>query len=157
MKAPLLAAVAALSCCGCAYRLGGPPALGEDIRVEVVADDARLVRAQTELQRAVAATLRDRLGWSVSPAGSARLQLVIGEERISANSRDDRNIPQRWSITVRGRSLLVSARRGGHEAAFSGVGYASGIDQEREALRLAADNAAENIAVWLEDVARGWK
>lgn len=145
--AAALAAALAL-CAGC-YRLGRPVRLGEPVRVVVTTNDARLVRAQAYLQAEVADALQHRLGWRVSPTGSARLELGLAQEGIDPTAEDRRGIPGRWSITLTGGALLVTAR-GQTAGVYRGVGHASGVADEPEALRQAARNAAAEIAVWLE-------
>ncbi len=141
---------------GCAYRMAAPPALGERVRIAVRSNDARLVRVQAYLQSAVARAVQDRLGWTVSPDGSARLDLAIAEEEIDSTVSDARNIPVRWRITVQGTAALTSAR--GHAVGtFVGAGYASGLAGEADALSDAADKAAAEIAVWLERTTGEWK
>ena len=133
---------------GC-YRVGRPAELGEPVRVVVVTNDARLVRAQAYLQAEVAEALEHRLGWRVSPTGSARLELGLAQEGLDSTAEDRRGIPARWSIALSGGALLISAR-GQTAGTYRGVGHASGVADEPEALRQAARNAAAEIAVWLE-------
>jgi len=143
----LVAALALLVGC---YRIGRPADLGETVRVVVVTNDARLVRAQAYLQAEVAEALEHRLGWRVDPTGSARLELGLAQEAIAATAEDRRGIPARWSITLSGGVVLIAA--GGQVAStYRGVGHASGVADEPEALRQAARIAAGDIAVWLED------
>ena len=50
---------------------------------------------------------------------------------------------------VRGTALLCS-QKGNVYNTFSGVGYSSGLGDENEALKAAAENAAFNLTSWLE-------
>lgn len=154
--APLAAALLLTVLCGCGYRLAGAPALGEPIRVVVVSNDARLVRAQAALQRAVADALQSRLGWQVDPAGSAKLELTIAQERIDSAGTDRRDVPARWSIRLQGKALLA-ARGGTAYGDYRGTGYASGLGDEPEAINAAADDAAALIGAWLEHEVARWK
>jgi hypothetical protein len=147
-----VAAVMALLALGGCYRLQSPPDLDETVRIEVVGDQARLVRSQAYLVDAIDRSLVERLGWRVSPTGTARLQIAIQEERIRANADDDRGVTNSWQIRVRGTALLV-ARGGSLTTTFSGVGNATslaGIQGEPEALRAAATQAAEDLTGWLD-------
>ena len=156
--AALLTAVLLLAAtlAGCGYRLAGVPALGEPIRVVVVSNNARLVRAQAALQRAVADALQSRLGWQVSPTGSAKLELTIDQERIDSTGTDLRDVPARWSIRLHGQ-VLIAARDGNALSDYHGTGYASGLSDEPEALTAAANEAAAQISVWLENAVPKWK
>lgn len=144
-----LLALALVLLAGC-YRIGKPVQLGETVRVVITTNDARLVRAQAFLQSEIAEALQNRLGWRVDPTGSARLELGLAQEGIDATAEDRRGIPGRWSITLTGAVMLVSAR-GQSGTTYRGVGHASGVVDEPEALRQAARNAAAEIAVWLEN------
>jgi hypothetical protein len=146
----LVIAVALLAGC---YALRRPPAIDEAVRVVVMSDEGRLVHAQAYLQRAAGDALVSKLGWRVSPAGSARLELSMQQEVIGPVAKDARDITSRWSVRVRGRALLV-CRKGNLTSTYSGVGYATGMADEPEALRAAADNAAFNISTWLETAAK---
>jgi hypothetical protein len=150
------ALLAAATLGGCGYRLAAAPALGEPIRVVVVGNDARLVRAQAVLQRAVADALQSRLGWQVSPTGSAKLELTIAQERIDGTGTDRRDVPARWSIRLQGHAL-IAARAGTAYGDYQGTGYASGTGDEPEAIGAAADDAAAQISVWLEHAVPGWQ
>lgn len=152
----LAAMLIATTLAGCGYRLAGAPALGEPIRVVVVSNDARLVRAQAALQRAVADALQSRLGWQVSPTGSAKLELTIAQEIISSTGTDRRDVPARWSIRLQGK-VLIAARDGTGYGDYHGTGYASGVGDEPEAINAAADDAAELISAWLEREVPRWK
>ena len=157
-RAALAAAIAvsfAAAIAGCRYGIAAPPRLGEDVRVVVLANDARLVRAQAALQAAVARALEDRLGWRVQPTGTARLELMMAEERISATGTDRRDIPARWSISLHGHALLRS-RHGTELGEFVGTGYASGLADEAEAIDNAAREAAAQLASWLETAGQRW-
>jgi hypothetical protein len=153
----LLATVLALA--GCGYRLAGPTPLGEPVRVVIKTDQARLVRTQAYLQTAVAKALENRLGWRVRPDGSARLELTIEPEDIQATGTDLRDIPSRWSVTVKGQALLAS-RHGSSIGTWAGAGYYSALNSnpsdEDQALRAAADSAAAGIATWLESESGRW-
>jgi hypothetical protein len=137
------------------YRVTGVRPLGEAIRVVVSVNEARLVRVQGYLQQEVAAMLEDKLGWRVSPTGSAKLELFVDQEEISASGRDTRGIASRWTIRCSGQALLT-ARRGNLQMEWNGTGYSSGLADEAEAIRLAARNAAGLIATWLENEAERW-
>jgi hypothetical protein len=140
---------------GCSYRLAGVKPLGEPIRVVVTVNKGRLVRLQGYLQEEAAAMLENRLGWHVSPTGSAKLELTIDEERIDANGSDSRGIASRWVITTGGNALL-SSRRGNALSPWRGTGYSSGLPDEPEALQQAARNAADSLGVWLEAQSEAW-
>ncbi len=156
MRALLAVVALALVGAGCSYRVTAPPALGERVRVAVRVNDARLVRVQAFLQSAVARAVEDRMGWTVAPDGSARLDLAIAEEDIDRTVSDARDVPIRWRITVTGTAALTAAR--GHAVgSFHGSGYASGLAGESEALSDAADKAAAEVAVWLERATADWK
>jgi hypothetical protein len=146
----LLAAL--LPLVGC-YRLEPPAELGQDVRVEITVNNARMVRSQAYLQSAVAGALASQLGWHVSPNGSAKLQLTIDEEDISSSGTDWRDTPNRWTIRLHGQILLTS-RHASELGTWTGTGYASALtstrDDEPSALRNAAENAASTIATWLE-------
>lgn len=136
---------------GC-YRLDSPPELGESVRIEVVGDQARLPRAQGYLVDAVGKALINRLGWRVSPNGTAALQLALHEERINAEAHDARGLSTSWSIRISGTALLV-ARGGSVLGTFSGVGNATGLNTpqgEPEALESAATQAADDLVSWLD-------
>jgi hypothetical protein len=171
-RAGALGLLAALTLAGC-YRVARPADLEEEVRVVITSNDARLVRAQAYLQQAVAEALVEKLGWRVSPTGSARLALTLQVERISAvGTTPDRDIPSRWSITLRGQALLT-ARRGNLYSSYTGAGYANGLTgvpgvagkpgtvsqesyDEAAALHDAAQNAALTIAAWLEGATGAW-
>jgi hypothetical protein len=149
----LLVSVAFLPSCG--YRVAGVRPLGEPVRVVVSFNEARLVRVQGYLQEEVAAALENKLGWRVSPTGSAKLELFVDEEVIRASGHDERGIANRWTIRCSGQALLTS-RRGNIHTPWTGTGYSGGLPDEAAALQLAARNAAELIAVWLENEADHW-
>lgn len=149
----LLSALAGLS--SCSYRLAGVKPLGEPVRVVVSVNEARLVRLQGYLQEEVAIALEAKLGWRVSPAGSAKIELRIEEEIIDASGKDSRGIASRWTITCGGQVLLTS-KRGNLHGPWRGTGYSSGLADEATALQQAARNAAELIAAWLENEAERW-
>lgn len=149
----LLLGVLALS--SCSYRLAGVTPLGEPVRVVVSVNESRLVRVQGYLQDEVAKAIERKLGWQVSPAGSAKVELHIDEENISASGRDTRGIASRWTITCRGQALFTS-RRGNAHSTWTGTGYSGGLEDEATALQQAATSAAELVAVWLENQAEHW-
>jgi hypothetical protein len=153
----------ALSCLlltvtGC-YRLQPPAEIGETVRVEIMVNNARLVRSQPYLQKAVADALAATLGWHVSPNGTAKLQLTIDVEDISSSGTDAYNTPSRWTIVLKGQALLA-CRRGNAIGQWSGSGYASALmsaqDDQPSAIKNAATNAATTIAAWLEAQAQTW-
>ncbi len=149
LVAGLAAAAAALAGC---YRLAAPPDLGETVRVEIVGNDGKLVRSQGYLTDAVAEALVKRLGWHVSPNGSAKLQLAIREERIKATAQDTRDVSDAWSVRIEGTALLV-ARGGSLTGTFTGLGNYTGLHSlqgEPEALQAAAIQAADDLVSWLD-------
>lgn len=150
MTARLLAGavlmVAAL--CGC-YRIASPPALGETLAVRIVPGEARLVRAQGQLQAEVASQLNRQLGWRIAPDGSARLDLRVDEELIHPAGLDARGLTQQWRVVILCQALLAS-RRGTILKNFSGTGYYTSLANEPEALKAAAADASRLIAAWLE-------
>lgn len=148
----LLGSLTGLSSC---YRATGVAPLGEPVRVVVSVNQGRLVRVQGYLQEAVAAAIEQRLGWEVSPGGSAKIELHIEEEVISSSGRDERGIASRWTISCRGQSLFTS-RRGNASGPWTGTGHSGGLQDEAAALQQAARNAASLIAVWLENQAESW-
>lgn len=139
----------------CSYRAAGIAPLGEPVRVVVSVNQGRLVRVQGYLQEAVAAAIENRLGWQVSPSGSAKIELHIEEEIISSSGRDARGIASRWTISCRGQSLFTS-RQGNANGTWSGTGHSSGLENEATALQQAARQAADLIAAWLENEAERW-
>ncbi len=143
-----LSLLLAVLLCSC-YQARNPPSLDEAVRVSVVSDRARLVQAQASLQTALAASLTDRLGWQVSPLGSARLAIDIERELIDVTVRDARGVPTRWSIRLQGTALLTSQKATLAER-FTGVGYSTGLLDEAQALQVAANNAAFTLTSWLE-------
>ena len=147
--------VAVLWLPACSYRLAGVRPLGEPIRMVVSVNKGRLVRLQGYLQEAVAATIENKLGWRVSPTGSAKIELSIDQEQINASGSDTRGVASRWTITCGGNALLTS-KRGNATTPWTGTGYSSGLPDEPEALQLAARNAAELISVWLENQSEAW-
>ncbi len=143
--------VATLALGGC-YRLANPPELGEAVRIEIVGNQGKLVRTQGYLTDAIAKGLVQRLGWRVSPNGTAKLQLTIREEEIRANSQDRRDITNSWAIRIQGNALLV-ARGGSLIGTFTGVGNSTGLSTnpgEPEALQAAAAQAADDLISWLD-------
>jgi hypothetical protein len=147
--------VSSLLMSSCSYRMAGVKPLGEPIRIEVSTNKGRLVRLQGYLQEAVAATIENRLGWRVSPTGSAKIELFIDEEVIDARGSDTRGVANRWTISCRGKALFTS-RHGNGTTPWTGTGYSAGLNDEAEALRLAAQNAADLLVVWLENQAERW-
>lgn len=134
--------------CGC-YRMQAPAELGQTVRVEIMSNDARLVRSQGYLQQAITDALVSRLGWTVSPTGSARLQVTIEREDISSSGTDQQNTPSRWTIVLKGQALL-SSRRSPKMIQWVGSGYSGSLADEPTAIKSAATNAAVTIATWLE-------
>lgn len=139
----------------CSYRAAGVAALGESVRVVVSVNQGRLVRVQGYLQEAVATAIEHRLGWQVSPTGSAKIELHIDEEIISSSGRDARGIASRWTISCRGQSLFTS-RQGNANGTWSGTGHSSGLEDEATALQQAAREAGDLITAWLETEAERW-
>jgi hypothetical protein len=133
----------------CSYRLGGVAPLGEPVRVVITSNAANVVRVQSYLQQEVAAALENKLGWRVSPTGSAKLEITIDQESINAIGNDARGIANRWNITVTGNALLTS-KRGNTLTRWTGTGYSAGLNDEAAALQLAANNAGLNLSTWLE-------
>lgn len=140
---------------GC-YRATPPPQLGESVRIIVTSNDARLVRSQLYLQQEIARAIEDKLAWTVSPTGSAKLAISISEEDIGSNASDVHNIPARWNIELKGHALL-SSKRGHFTTDFSGTGSASNLAGEPTALQQAAQNVGASIAGWLETAGKKWK
>ena len=151
----ILTVVSALVLSACSYRLAGVKPLGEPVRVVMSVNQGRLVRLQGYLQEEIAASLENKLGWRVSPTGSAKLELHIDEEKITPSGNDARGVVSRWTITCGGQALLTS-KRGNMHGPWTGTGYSSGLPDEATALQLAARNAAEQISVWLENEAEHW-
>ena len=151
----LLTVVTALVLSACSYRLAGVKPLGEPVRVVISVNHGRLVRLQGYLQEEIAASLENKLGWRVSPTGSAKLELHIDEEKITPSGNDARGVVSRWTITCGGQALLTS-KRGNLHGPWTGTGYSGGLPDEATALQLAARNAAEQISVWLENEAEHW-
>jgi hypothetical protein len=148
-RARALAALAsALAATGC-YQARLPPQIGEAVRVEVVSDRGRYEQAQAELHESLASTLTDRLGWRVSPGGSARLMVAISQEQVGVTLRDARGLPVQWSIRLNGSALLV-CQKGSLAERFTGVAYATSLNDEDQALASAASNAAFSLSCWLE-------
>ncbi len=146
---------AAVMLSACSYRLAGIKPLGESVRVVITVNKARLVRLQGYLQEEVANAVESKLGWRVSPTGSAKLELHIDEEKILPSGNDSRGIVSRWTITCGGQ-ILLSSKRGHAHGPWTGTGYSSGLPDEATALQQAAKSAAEQIAVWLENEAEHW-
>jgi hypothetical protein len=125
--------------------------LGESVAVVVRSADLRLAQAAAHLERAVGEALARDLGWRVTPAGSARLELAFQVEQIRSTADDDRGVPIYWQIRLRGTALLTGAAGTAVPHAFSGTGSYGGLDDEDRALRTAAVDAARDLAEWLED------
>lgn len=139
----------ALALLGGCYRFEGPPLLDEPVQVVINGNAARLVQVQPLLHQAIASRLERRLGWRVSPTGSARLQIAILPEEIDVTARDPRDLPLQWAVQINGTVLLTSASQnllGG----FTGAGYLTSTVDEPEALRQACEAAADGIITWLE-------
>jgi hypothetical protein len=136
---------------GCTWRAEPPPPLGETVRIVVRSADLRLPQAAAHLEQAVGETVVRDLGWRVTPAGSARLELAFQLERIRSTADDDRGVPIRWEIRLRGTALLIGATGTTGPHAFSGTGSYGGLEDEDRALRSAATDAARDLAEWLED------
>jgi hypothetical protein len=125
--------------------------LGEPLRVIISSNAAHVVRSQAYLQREVAAAIEQKLGWQVSPSGSARLNLTIDEEKITAIGNNNRGIATRWRIELEGNAMLTS-KHGNVIRRWSATGYSAGLNDEAAALEQAAENAGQHISTWLE----GW-
>lgn len=138
-----------MSAVGCPYRVQGPPVMAETVRVVVVSNASRLPRAQAYLQDEVSLALAKRLGWNVGPNGTARLELVLHQERKRQVGTGDRDIPNRWSIVLDG-TVLITSRQGNRTHAYTGIGYESTRADEPDGLRAAAAACANDIAGWLE-------
>jgi len=151
----LVIAALSLVLSSCSYRAAGVKPLGEPLRVVVSVNHGRLVRVQGYLQDEVASAIERKLGWQVSPSGSAKIELHIDEEIITSSGRDARGIASRWTISCRGQSLFTS-RQGNANSTWTGTGYSGGLADEATALQQAARSAAELIAVWLENQAEHW-
>lgn len=143
--AALIALLLMSSAC---LRLEGPAQRADGIRIAVVADRGRIPRAGPDLQAAVADAVAYRTGWSVSPAGAARLDLSIDEDTFAAASDDPRGIANRWRYTVEVTALLVAAD-GTRTWTGRGTGYAGSRAEEIAASRAAAADAADQLARWL--------
>jgi hypothetical protein len=135
----------------CSYRLAGVKPLGEPVRIVITSNATNIVRSQSYLQKEVAAAIENKLGWNVSPAGSAKLSLTINEEVIQAIGSDSRGIATRWNITISGNVMLTS-KHGSVINQWSGICYSAGLNDEAAAIELAANSAGLQIATWLE----GW-
>lgn len=143
--------LAALALQGCAYHARSPTQLDETLRLQVVADQGRFPRAGPLLQEEASDRIAVQTGWRIRPDGSARLDLSLEADRISASGDDNRGVPTRWRIVLRGTALLVT-RHGTRTTTFSGSGYASSIEQEPAALRAAAGDASDHLALWLQQI-----
>ena len=135
---------------GCSYRLAGVKPLGEPVRVVIASNASNIVRSQGYLQQEIAAAIENKLGWQVSPTGSAKLSLTVEKERIEATGNDSRGIATRWNITISGQVMLTS-QHGTAINKWEAVGYSSGLKNEADAISLAANNAGLQIATWLEN------
>jgi hypothetical protein len=153
LVAMTLASVVLLT--SCSYRMAGVQPLGEPIRIEISTNKSRLVRIQGYLQEALAGEIENHLGWRVSPTGSAKIELFIDEEVVEGRGNDDRGIASRWTITSHGRALFTS-RHGTATTEWTGTGYSAGLSDEADALKNAANNAANSLATWLENQSEQW-
>lgn len=144
----LLAAILALGAC---YRPEPPPRIDEPVAVRVVASNARLVRAQAYLQESVATRIHNRLGWDITPSGSARLDLVIDKETIDPTAKDTRGVPVQWAVRVN-CTVLLAWRGGTRTIKITGIGYYTSPLDEAEGLRTAADQAAASLVDWIEAI-----
>ncbi len=147
MKAAAIASVLLLI--GCSYRGQPPPPLSEPLAITVSTNQGRLVRSQAALQSAVARELASQLGWSISPAGSARLTLAITEERFEVVASGTLGIPERWRVQVLGEWRLDSRDYGEQQGGFTASGYYRDRLGEAAALDDAARSAARDIAASL--------
>jgi hypothetical protein len=136
-----------LAVTGC-YRPAPPGDLGEPVRLVVVANQGRLPRAQGLLVQEIGQALVTRLGWQVSPTGSATLSISIHEEGYNATWRDLNDVPQAQRVRLRG-TVLVHSRAGTWVAPCSGEALVTSIGGEPEALREAARICATDITEWL--------
>lgn len=138
---------AALVMAGC-YRPAPPDALGETVRLEFSGNDGRFVRAQGYLAEELGKNLATRLGWQVSPTGTATLTISLREERINVSGRSRDGIPEGQRVRLRGTALL-SARGSALTTPFSGEAVVTSIGTEPESLRAAAQACAQEIGAWL--------
>lgn len=144
----LASAITVLVLCGC-YRIAAPQTAGATVRIDIVSTDTALIRSQLELQRALGIALAQRLGWQVAPNGAARLQVSIAEEKVTNTAGDRDGIAARWRITLNGAFVFEHGEQR-RTATWTGIGHASGLNDEPEALRKAAEDAAAVIAYQLE-------
>jgi hypothetical protein len=133
----------------CGYRLRSPKPLGEEVQVVVERNRGRIPRSQLYVQQAVADALVQRLGWRVSPLGTARLVIELDEEEIEAGSHGTTDIASSWSITLRGTARMSSRQVFG-EYPLRGTGYSTGRLNEPQALERAAANLAAALADTLD-------
>jgi len=133
---------------GC-YRIAAPEAAGTTVRVDIVSTDTSLVRARLELERALGVALVHRLGWQVAPNGSARLSVSLGQESIAATAGDRSGITARWRITLNGAFVFENGEQR-RTATYSGIGHSGGLQDEADAIRKAAEDAAAAIVTQLE-------
>lgn len=133
---------------GCAWRAEGPASSDEAVAMRVVADQGRLPRAGLELQSAVAQAVHYRTGRPVRGDGPARLDLSIDRDDFSATASDARDIASRWRYRIHVTALLVD-RNGTRTWTGSGTGYAADRAEEIAAVRMAAEDVADDLARWL--------
>lgn len=148
MRTATLVACALFVLCGC-YRIAAPTNPGTTVRIDMVDTDTALVRAQLEVQRALGIALAQRLGWTVTPNGTARLAVSLSQEDISVTAGDRDGIAARWRITLNG-SFVFEHGEQRHVATFTGIGHASSLSDEPAAIRKAAEDAAAVITYHLE-------
>lgn len=155
--------VATVLSAGCAYTVAAPPPLNEAVRIEIAVDDARLVRAQAYLQAAIANAIQGRLGWAVSPRGSARIALTLKQEAIQTIATTTLDVPASWSVTLKG-SALFDSQHGHVLTTYQGTGYTTpgigfdtALSAEPAALQAASDAAALIVVAWLDAQAMQWK
>ncbi len=145
----LIGIVAILLLSQCSYRMAGVRPLGEPIRITITKNATSAVRAQAYLQKEIGDAIENKLGWEVSPSGSARLQITIDKEDIFASGNDTRGIATRWNINLHGQ-VLITSRYGNAVSNWSATAYSSGLNNEAAALESAAIIAGEQISTWLE-------
>lgn len=139
---------AVLTWTGC-YRMAPPETTNANVRIEFSKNEAALVRTQAELQRALGDALSLRLGWKVAPNGANRLLISLKQEKVASTASDRDGIPARWRITING-AMVFEADGNSKTGMYTGIGNASGLDGETEAIRSAAADAAAMISAWLE-------
>ena len=147
IRAALLA-VFGIVLAGC-YRTEAPPALAGELAITVRSRETHLVRAQGLVQREAARAVSERLGWAVGRSSSTQLLVTLEPEEFAATAHDNRGVPQRSRITLRGSALLTGPN-GNAQTTFSASGNASGTADEPEALAQAARGVGDSLAAWLE-------